>query len=211
MKPLIELPTGAARLESEHLRVENELGAVKILLSEAQRFHLMSPNRPAEVKEIERRFLVNALPPLPPGQRLRQGYLLVSQQACLRIREKEGLTRMTLKRGQGLARSELEFDLQVHQAKLLWPLCGSRTLEKSRFLVADGDGHLEVDIYHGRLEGLMVVEREFRSEPEAHAWSPPTWVGKEITLDSRYTNAALAAGGNVEEILGARSGWIQSP
>lgn len=146
--------------------------------------------------EIERRFLLRDPPPIEgcPSQRLRQGYLLVSKEASLRIREKGNGYKMTLKTGRGLARKELEMDLEGPQAEALWPLAGDRRIDKTRYLVDDGDRPIEVDIYHGRHEGLRVAEREFDSREAAAAWSPPAWMGLEITEDGRYTNAALALG-----------------
>ena len=50
----------------------------------------------------------------------------------------------------------------------------------------------ELDIFKGRLEGLVMVEVEFGSEAEAEAFVPPAWFGVEVTADPRYRNSYLS-------------------
>jgi adenylate cyclase len=60
-------------------------------------------------------------------------------------------------------------------------------------------GHTaEVDVYTGRLAGLIVVEVEFSTRQEAEEFEPPAWFGDELTGDPRWSNAALAAHGKPE-------------
>lgn len=40
---------------------------------------------------------------------------------------------------------------------------------------------IDIQIYHGRFEGLVRAEVEFNSEQEARAFIPPGWMGKEMT------------------------------
>ena len=54
---------------------------------------------------------------------------------------------------------------------------------------------IEVDVYAGDLEGLVVAEIEFPSEEEARALEPPEWLGEEVTGDHRYLNETLATEG----------------
>ena len=61
--------------------------------------------------------------------------------------------------------------------------------------IVDDDRTIEVDVYEGSLEGLVVAEVEFESEDEAGEFEPPAWVGEELTGDPRYANEALAVDG----------------
>lgn len=51
---------------------------------------------------------------------------------------------------------------------------------------------IELDIFHGALEGLIYAEVEFPSVEEATAFRPPSWFLREVTEDGAYTNAALS-------------------
>ena len=51
----------------------------------------------------------------------------------------------------------------------------------------------EIDIFKGKLEGLIIAEIELKSEDEEIG--SPSWCGKEITDDHRYSNASLAMNG----------------
>lgn len=51
---------------------------------------------------------------------------------------------------------------------------------------------IELDIFHGALDGLIYAEVEFPSVEEATAFRPPSWFLREVTEDGAYTNAALS-------------------
>ena len=58
------------------------------------------------------------------------------------------------------------------------------------------NGHqVELDVYRGLLEGLVVAEVEFESAEENRRFSPPTWFGDEVTNDKHYKNSSLALHG----------------
>ncbi len=50
----------------------------------------------------------------------------------------------------------------------------------------------ELDIFHGRHEGLLLVEVEFPSVEAANAFTPPAWFGQDVSNDPRYRNSWLA-------------------
>jgi adenylate cyclase len=54
---------------------------------------------------------------------------------------------------------------------------------------------IELDVYHGQLEGLITAEIEFASAEAAAAFRPPAWLGREITDDPGYKNKRLATHG----------------
>ncbi len=54
---------------------------------------------------------------------------------------------------------------------------------------------VELDVFAGDLDGLVMAEVEFTSTEEMTAFVPPVWFGREVTDDGRYTNASLALHG----------------
>ncbi len=148
-------------------------------------------------QEIERKFLVEELPPgLERHDRveIEQGYVALAEDAEVRVRRAgPAAGTLTVKRGSGEAREEYEVALGAEQLEALWPACAGRRLRKRRHLVPlDGGLRAELDVYAGRLEGLTVVEVEFPSPERAAAFRPPAWFGRELTGDPRFANRALA-------------------
>jgi CYTH domain-containing protein len=148
------------------------------------------------VSEIERKWLVAALPPdLRDGEPIRQGYVALDGDIEVRIRDRAGRCSLTVKRGSGLERDEIEIEIDRDAFDALWPIAEHRSIDKVRHVV-DVAGHAaEVDRYRGRHEGLCVVEVEFGSTADAGAFEPPPWFGDEVTGAARWSNRALAVDG----------------
>jgi CYTH domain-containing protein len=150
--------------------------------------------------EIERKFLVDELPAdldRHPATEIHQGYLAVEDDGTeVRVRRRGEEDFLTAKRGRGLVRDEAEVPLAAEAFERLWPLTAGRRVEKRRHLVpADGGLTIELDVYGGRLAGLAVAEVEFGDERAAAAFSPPDWMGREVTDDARFKNQRLAVDG----------------
>jgi adenylate cyclase len=155
--------------------------------------------QPPEGVEIERKFLVPAFPDAELADaaqtEIRQGYVADTGKGEVRVRERSGDCRLTVKHGTGLERIEREIELPPELFEALWPLTGDRRVEKVRHVLEEGDHVIEVDRYHGRHEGLIVAEVEFGSREAAGAWTPPDWIGREVTGDEAYLNRTLAREG----------------
>ncbi len=54
---------------------------------------------------------------------------------------------------------------------------------------------MELDVFGGALEGLLIAEVEFESEAESQDFEPPDWLSDEITGDHRYMGQRLALNG----------------
>jgi adenylate cyclase len=147
--------------------------------------------------EVERKFLVPDPPVLAGTQadEIEQGYLAIGAGGEVRVRRKGELLVLTAKRGSGLSRQEAEIALDRERFDALWPLTEGRRLHKRRHVLPHGDLKIEVDVYEGDLEGLVVAEVEFPSEEEARGFDPPSWLGEEVTGDRRYLNETLATEG----------------
>jgi CYTH domain-containing protein len=146
--------------------------------------------------EIERKFLVERLPDDLGGRarRIDQGYLALDDRsgAEVRLRRHGDELWLTVKGAGGVARVEEQLPLDAQQFESLWPLTEGRRVEKTRHELPDG---VEVDVYGGALDGLVVAEMEFGSEDESAAFEPPGWFGAEVTDDPRYKNRSLAVDG----------------
>jgi adenylate cyclase len=146
--------------------------------------------------EIERKWHVPAAPGgLPPGSTLRQGYLSTATEGEVRLRDKAGRLRLTVKQGRGLTRAEVEVDVTPAQFEALWPLTAHARIEKTRHVLTHAAHAIEVDVFTGALAGLCVAEVEFASEADAAAFAPPAWFGVELTGRDGWSNADLAVHG----------------
>jgi adenylate cyclase len=150
--------------------------------------------------EIERKFLV-AEPPSDlerwPSTAIEQGYLAITDDRPeVRIRRRAGNTWLTVKSGGGRVRVEEEIEIDAERFERLWPLTEGLRIEKTRYEIDGEDGHLiELDVYTGALDGLVVAEVEFDSEEAAEAFAAPSWFGDDVTEDVRYKNQRLARDG----------------
>jgi CYTH domain-containing protein len=62
-------------------------------------------------------------------------------------------------------------------------------LSKIRYEI-NFENHLwEVDVFEGKLDGLIIAEIELKSENES--FIIPPWIGTEVTNDSSFLNAKL--------------------
>jgi adenylate cyclase len=151
-------------------------------------------------REIERKFLVrndawrrNSA----PGVVMRQGYLNdVTREreprASVRVRVAGERSWLNVKSATlGIQRLEFEYAIPVADAReMLASLCAGRTIEKTRHVVLHRGHEWEVDVFHGRNEGLVVAELELRAQDEA--FEHPPWLGEEVSGDPRYYNVSLA-------------------
>lgn len=144
--------------------------------------------------EIERKFLVRQLPADLdgyPSRELEQGYLSV--QPVVRVRRDGGSYYLTCKGKGKMAHEELEFPLTEESYLHLLTKADGRILRKTRTCIPFGPYTIELDRFHGELEGRMLAEVEFPTEEEAIRFTPPAWFGKDVTEDRRCHNAWLAS------------------
>ena len=143
--------------------------------------------------EIERKFLVegDAWRVGASPSRIVQGFLSRDPERIVRVRLRDGEAFLTIKgKGSGLARVEVEVAIPAEEARQLLPLCLPPLIEKTRHLVTWA-GHLwEIDEFYGDNAGLVVAEVELATEDEI--FERPPWLGREVSEDFRYSNAALS-------------------
>jgi adenylate cyclase len=148
--------------------------------------------------EIERKFLLQGLPEdqlQGPGDRIEQGYVAIDVAAEVRVRRRAGQSTLTVKSAPARTRVEEEIEIDDDRFASLWQLSAGRRVTKTRHLIDHDDVTIEIDEYHDALSGLVTAEIEFASEEASDAFTPPAWLGREITGDARYANQSLATAG----------------
>lgn len=92
-----------------------------------------------------------------------------------------------------LLNHEAELPLSEEEYENLSKKAEGYPIKKTRYLLPLSDGKMaELDVFHGRLEGLSLVEVEFKSVEEAEAFCPPLWFGGDVSEDKRYRNTFLS-------------------
>ena len=146
--------------------------------------------------EIERKFLVNSLDFIEKAHqksRIVQGYLNSNPERTVRIRMKGDKGYLTIKgigNGSGLSRFEWEKEIPLADAERLLILCEKGIIDKIRYEVKFENHIIEVDVFAGDNEGLILAEIELKSETEQI--QKPNWLGEEVTNDIKYYNAYLS-------------------
>ena len=144
--------------------------------------------------EIERKFLVAALPDgleSFPRKEMEQTY--ISTSPTIRIRKSDNSFILTVKGSGSIAREEFELELTEDQYASLLKKAETPSVVKTRYLIPlNGSLTAELDVYHGKLDGLYTVEVEFSSLEEASSFIPPAWFGADVSEDKRYKNTALS-------------------
>lgn len=147
-------------------------------------------------KEIERKFLVrdsSFIGMAIESVRLVQGYLSREPRSTVRVRVAGSRAFITVKGlNDGAVRDEWEYPIPVGDAlDMLSRCCDSCALiDKTRYIVPYDGLRWEVDVFAGRLSGLVVAEVELDS-PDRPV-RVPSFVGREVTGDPRYYNSSLA-------------------
>lgn len=144
--------------------------------------------------EIERKYLVRSLPDnidSYPHDLISQAYICTDP--VIRIRKKNDQFILTVKSSGLMVREEAEFALSEESFRHLMTKTEGNVIEKVRYKIPLKDGlMIELDIFHGVLEGFIMAEVEFPDISTANDYIPPRWFGREVTSDFRYSNSSLS-------------------
>ena len=143
--------------------------------------------------EIERKFLVkrDKLIFKDNGVFMSQAYLTEDPALTVRVRIAGEKAFLTIKGpSNGISRKEFEYSVPVNEAKEIMQLSIFPPLEKTRYKITHRKILWELDIFHGKNEGLILAEVELQSEDQEIAL--PEWIDKEVSGDPRYFNSYLA-------------------
>ena len=143
--------------------------------------------------EIERKFLIKKLPDNLDSYKKRiieQAYLCTSP--VVRIRRSNDDYYLTYKGKGMMVREEYNLPLTKEAYLHLKEKIDGRLIEKTRYLISLTDKlTAELDVFHGDLAPLTLVEVEFESVEEANAFTAPEWFGEDVTNDGRYHNSNM--------------------
>ncbi|MFT6922276.1 MAG: adenylate cyclase [Crocinitomicaceae bacterium] len=144
--------------------------------------------------EIEYKFLVdrekwNALSKPEPSL-IVQAYIHNSKEVTVRVRIKGTSAYLTIK-GQtiGVSRSEFEYEIPISDAEEMIKQFSTKHIRKYRYEIPMGKHTWEVDVFEGKLEGLILAEIELNAEDEA--FETPDWITEDVSTDASYYNAVL--------------------
>jgi CYTH domain-containing protein len=143
--------------------------------------------------EIERKFLINNLPFELNDYHfhlIEQAYLCT--QPVVRIRKQDNDYYLTYKSKGFLAREEYNLPLTEESYLHLRDKADGNIITKKRYLIPYGKFTIELDIFKGKFDGMILAEVEFESEDEANDFVPPEWFGKDVTYSSKYHNSTLS-------------------
>lgn len=167
----------------------------------------MSAHGSSEHVEIERKYLLSAFPALPPGSErteIEQGWLPATpdgtRERLRRLSAASGVRfYSTVKLGSGMSRIERERELSAAEFSARWPGTAGCRIRKERHRVAAGALTWEID----RFLDLPLVVAEIELPSEDARVELPEWLARfvvrDVTLDGRYTNRALAEVGRLPE------------
>ena len=141
--------------------------------------------------EIERKFLVDPMPKALETfvkKSIEQGYL--STNPVVRIRKMNEEYFLTYK-SSGMMQ-EVELPLTKEAYEHLREKVDGRVITKDRYLIPYEMWTIELDCFHGELEGMVLAEVEFSSVEEANHFQGPVWFKKEVTFEKEYHNSYLS-------------------
>jgi CYTH domain-containing protein len=147
--------------------------------------------------EIERKYLIDRLPDgyeRYPFHEIEQAYLCTDP--VVRIRRSDDEYYLTYK-GKGLlVREEYNLPLTKEAYLHLLTKADGIVLTKRRYLIplTGTDRIIEMDLFSGRYEGLVLAEVEFEDEASALSFTPPSWFGRDVTFSGEYQNSKLSHG-----------------
>jgi len=145
--------------------------------------------------EIERKYLITN--PFEgydqfPSHLIEQAYLCTDP--VVRIRKEDDSCYLTYKSKGLLVREESNLPLSLQAYEHLLSKADGIILTKRRYLIPLKSTGLtiELDVFSGVYEGLMLAEVEFQTEEDARSFVPPDWFGREVTFSGEYQNSRLS-------------------
>ena len=162
--------------------------------------------------EIERKWLpekglvetiMNRVRPV----QIEQAYLC--REPVIRIRKEGDRYYMTYKGAGTLCREEANLPLNEAAYQELLPKHSGIVITKNRYNLLykelfpqtdpavrgpEGDLFMELDVFEGEHQGLVILEVEFDSKESAERFAAPDVFGRDVTGQKEYTNSYLSLG-----------------
>ena len=151
--------------------------------------------------EIERKFSILKMPEdleKYEKEEIEQGYLCIKP--TVRIRQANNEYTLNYKwKQKGLEEKiaiqniEYTMPLTKENYEILLKKIENNLIKKDRYKIPIEDGLIvELDVFHGNLEGLIFAEVEFSNLDVAENFKKPDWLGKDLCFDKRFDNTLLS-------------------
>ena len=144
--------------------------------------------------EIERKFLIKKLPDnLTPykARKIEQAYLCTDP--VVRVRRDNDDYYLTYKSRGMIVREEYNLPLTKEAYGHLLAKADGNIITKTRYEIPEKDNlTIELDVFEGKFDGLLLAEVEFASEEEALGYIPPEWFGEDVSNSTKYHNSTLS-------------------
>lgn len=144
--------------------------------------------------EIERKFLIKKLPDNLTSYKVRkieQAYLCTDP--VVRVRRDNDDYYLTYKSRGMIVREEYNLPLTKEAYGHLLAKADGNIITKTRYEIPEKDNlTIELDVFEGKFDGLLLAEVEFASEEEALGYIPPEWFGEDVSNSTKYHNSTLS-------------------
>lgn len=144
--------------------------------------------------EIERKYLVEGLPDdleSYPYHDIEQAYLCTTP--VVRIRRQDDDYILTYKSSGMMSHEEYNLPLTKEAYEHLKTKADGNVITKRRYLLPLTDElTIELDLFSGIFEGMVLAEVEFPTEEAANAFVPPSWFIQDVTFQKEYHNSYLS-------------------
>ena len=127
---------------------------------------------------------------------MEQAYLCTDP--VVRVRKEDDNFYMTYKGRGFLSREEYNLPLHAEAYEHLLSKADGTVISKKRYVIPFNNNNLgknlniELDIFEGKYNGLVLAEIEFESIEDAEAIIPPTWFGEDVTYEKKYHNSEMS-------------------
>ena len=144
--------------------------------------------------EIERKFLIKKLPnnlTSYKARKIEQAYLCTDP--VVRVRRDNDVYYLTYKSKGMIVREEYNLPLTKEAYGHLLAKADGNIITKTRYEIPEKDNlTIELDVFEGKFDGLLLAEVEFASEEEALGYIPPEWFGEDVSNSTKYHNSTLS-------------------
>ena len=144
--------------------------------------------------EIERKFLIKKLPDnltSYKARKIEQAYLCTDP--VVRVRRDNDDYYLTYKSKGMIVREEYNLPLTKEAYGHLLAKADGNIITKTRYEIPEKDTlTIELDVFEGKFDGLLLAEVEFASEEEALGYIPPEWFGEDVSNSTKYHNSTLS-------------------
>ena len=144
--------------------------------------------------EIERKFLIKEIPfklDSFKSRKIEQAYLCT--EPVVRIRRDNDDYYLTYKSKGLIAREEYNLPLTPESYSHLLAKADGNIITKTRYEIpTDNNLLIELDVFEGRFDGLILAEVEFESLEAATSYTPPEWFSEDVSNSTKYHNSTMS-------------------